>query len=146
MPPALLERLAEAGEEKEFAQGAFIARQHDEARFLYFLVHGTVEFLIHFEGVDDLLVGAADGFGEPIGWSIARDPPRYTTSVRCTRPCRLFRLPRELLMGLLEDDPEFGIAFLRRLGAALAHRLVQARDMLVAAPQDGPDISGDIEG
>ena len=134
LPPALLDRLAAVADERDFEPNAVIIRQHDEAQSLFFLMDGTVEFLIHFEGVDDLLVATASSRGEPIGWSIAREPFRYTTSVKCTTACRLLRLPRQPLFELLEETPEFGVVFLRRLSKTLADRVDQARDLLTAAP------------
>lgn len=138
LPPWALDRLAEGANEAYLNQNALIVRQHDEARALFVLLSGSVQFLIRFEGVDDFLVGVTDEPGSLIGWSAFREPFRYTASVRCEESCRLLEIPRSVFEALFEDDPRLGYAVLKQVARAVANRLEQARDRLVAGPVEGP--------
>ena len=134
-------RLAEVS----LAPGDYIVRQHDEARYLFVLLSGSVRFLLRFEGVDDLLVATSTDSEEFIGWSTFRVPYRYTATVQCEGPCRLVRLPREDLVAIVREDPSFGYVLLKTIAARLATRLEQTRDLLVAPPWLRLRVSGGFE-
>ena len=114
--------------------GEFIVHQHDQAQHAFFLGSGVVQIFIHFRGVDDLLVGTLREPGALIGWSVFRKPYRYTASVRCEEPCRVQRIPREVLDELINREPRLGYLLLKRVAAALADRLEQTRGLLVRTP------------
>jgi CRP-like cAMP-binding protein len=96
-----------------------------------------VQFYIHFQGVDDLLVGTMRESGALLGWSVFRQPYRYTVTTRCEEDCQVMRLPRETIMELVQTHPRLGYLLLKRVAATLANRLEQTRDILVrpAAPR-----------
>ena len=75
--------------------GRTFISQHAAAEHVFFLISGSVQFYIHFHGVDDLLVGTMRQPGALLGWSVVRKPHRYTATVRCEEECRVLRLPRE---------------------------------------------------
>ena len=135
LPPGALEHLAASADPIDLDIGDFVVHQHDEALALFILVSGAVEFLIRAEGIDDFLVGSTGVPGALIGWSIAREPHRYTASVRCVEPCRLIRIRRSAVEAILRDDPRSGYKILQRVAQALAERLEAARDLLVADRQ-----------
>ena len=93
IPDPILSQLSEVAEERTFHKGEFILRQHDEATTLYLLLSGTVQFLLRFEGIDDLIVGTTSKKYTIIGWSAFRIPYRHTASVRCEDECHLLSLP-----------------------------------------------------
>ena len=101
---------------------------------MFFLGAGVVQILIHFRGVDDLLVGTVRKPGALIGWSVFRKPYRYTASIRCEEPCRVVRIPCEALDDLVRREPRLGYLLLRRAAAAVADRLEQARALLTRTP------------
>lgn len=132
LPPWALRQFAEAAGEKQLATNEFVVHQHDEAHTVFFLLAGSVQFFIRFEGVDDLLVGTMNEVGGVVGWSSFRIPYRYTASVRCEQPCRVLKVPREAFSDVFEKDPRLGYTLLRRIAGTLANRLEQTRDILVA--------------
>lgn len=138
LPPIALEALSGDIEELAFQTGDFILHQHDEARAIYVLLSGSVEFLMTIEGLEDLFVGTTSERGALIGWSIVREPHRYIASVRCTESCRVLRLPRGALARVLKDDPRVGCQVLRAIAAALVDRLEDARGLLGRLPKTGP--------
>lgn len=133
--------LADTAQEVLLQSNDFIVRQHDQAQDIYLLESGAVQFLIHFEGVDDLLVGKADAPGTLLGWSAFRNPFRYTASVRCEGPCRLMKWQRQVLDELFEADLPFAYLFLERVAVTLANRIEQTRELLfdprVVRPRKG---------
>ncbi len=135
LPSSTLEQLAAGSDLIEFEAGDFVVHQHDEALALFILDSGAVEFLIRAEGVDDFLVGSTGVSGALIGWSIAREPHRYTASVRCVEPSRAIRIRRSAVEAILRDDPRSGYKILQHVAQALAERLEAARDLLVPDPQ-----------
>lgn len=124
-----------------FEAGATIVSQHDVAENLFFLISGSVQIYIRFQGIDDLLVGSAQKPGSLIGWSVFRQPYRYTAAVRCEEDCEVLRLPRDVVMNLVETQPRLGYILLKRVAAALANRLEQTRDILVRLPTCGETVS-----
>jgi CRP-like cAMP-binding protein len=131
VPRDVLSRLVEHTRRQSFERNEVILHQHDDAHDIYFLLSGSVQFLISFQGADNMLVGTTRDFGAPIGWSVAREPHRYTATVRCEEPCEVIHLPRSSLEQIIEQYPEAGYDILCRLAAAVATRLEQARDLLV---------------
>ena len=138
LPPVALEAISRDIEEVAFETGDFILHQHDEASAIYVLLSGSVEFLITIESLDDLFVGTTSEPGAFIGWSVVREPHRYTASVRCTEPCRVLRLPRGTVAAILKDDPAAGRHILAAVAAALVDRLEVARALLGRQPKSGP--------
>src|SRR3712207_9337925 len=80
LPGWALERLAGSTTKRQFEQGAMVVRQNDEARAVYFLLSGTVQVLVYFEGAGDLLMGVQRDQGSLVaGWSAFRPPYRHTS-------------------------------------------------------------------
>lgn len=134
VPRQILEELAEHVTKQTFEQHDIIVRQHDDAQSVFFLLEGKVQFLIEFQGVDDMLVGTTSAYGAPVGWSVAREPHRYTATVRCEERCELLCVPRPSLNRIINQYPEVGFEILRYLSMAIATRLEQARDFLIQPP------------
>ncbi len=138
LPEGVSESLCADAEALELDTGDCVLHQHDEARFFYILLSGTVEFLIKVEGVDDLLVGMNSERGSLLGWSIVREPHRYTATVKCAEPCRVLRLPRRALVRILENDPRAGYRILQAVAAAVADRLEDALGLLRGVSESNP--------
>src|SRR5437870_2702291 len=68
------------------------------------------------------------------GASLHEKVARYTASVRCEEPCRVVRIPREVIDELIHREPRLGYLLLRRVAAALADRLEQTRGLLMRTP------------
>lgn len=131
LPEAVLERLAGLAEVQAHRAGELIIHQHDRAIAVYFLLSGSVQFLIHVEGVADLMVAVDRSPGTLIGWSAFRAPFRYTTSVRCEQDCRLLRIPHDAFEDIFTEDPGCAVEILQRVAATMAERLQQTRRRLL---------------
>jgi CRP-like cAMP-binding protein len=137
LPAEALRQVAANSTMLMLVRGQILMSQHDAAEHLFFLISGVVQFYIHFQGVDDLLVGTMREPGALLGWSVFRQPYRYTVTTRCEEDCQVMRLPRETIMELVQTQPRLGYLLLKRVAATLANRLEQTRDILVrpAAPR-----------
>jgi CRP-like cAMP-binding protein len=131
LPAEALRRVAAHSTMVALQGGRILMSQHDAAEHLFFLISGVVQFYIHFQGVDDLLVGTMREPGALLGWSVFRKPYRYTVTARCEDNCQVMRLPREIIMELVQTQPRLGYLLLKRVAATLANRLEQTRDILV---------------
>jgi CRP-like cAMP-binding protein len=137
LPAEAIRRVAADSAVLTLERGRILMSQHDAAEHLFFLISGVVQFYVHFQGVDDLLVGTMRESGALLGWSVFRQPYRYTVTTRCEENCQVMRLPRETIMELVQTQPCLGYVLLKRVAAALANRLEQTRDILVRPPASG---------
>lgn len=137
LPAEALRQVAADATVLTLERGRILMSQHDAAVHLFFLISGVVQFYIHFQGVDDLLVGTMRERGALLGWSVFRGPYRYTVTTRCEEDCQVMRLPRETIMELVRTQPRLGYLLLKRVAATLANRLEQTRDILVRPATSG---------
>ncbi len=87
------------------------------------LLEGSVEILLQFEVVGDLIVGVQREPGSVVGWSAFREPHLYTSSGRCEQECRLLAVARLAFEEIFERDPLVGASILRRVAATIDARL-----------------------
>jgi CRP-like cAMP-binding protein len=110
--------------------GELLIEQNDEAREVFFLVEGSVQLLLRYEGVGDLSMGSFQEPGSIFGWSALRPPYRYTDSVRCEQPTRLLCLSRASLEAVMAEDPWVGFVLLQRVTGEVARQLEITRGLL----------------
>jgi CRP-like cAMP-binding protein len=135
MPRWALERLARSATKGRLEQGAFVVRQNDEARAVYFLLSGELQVLVYFEGVGDLLMGVQRDPGSLVaGWSAFKPPYRYTSSTRCEEASEMVRFPRDAFEEIFGEDPYLGYGILKKVAAAVDHRLEEAVTFLSETP------------
>lgn len=128
-------RLAASAARRRFEQGAMVVRQNDEARAVYFLLCGTAQDLVFFEGVGNLLMGVQRDPGSLVaGWSAFKPPYRYTSSTRCEEDTELIRVPRDAFEEVFEQDPYLGYQILKKVAAAVDQRLEGAVTFLHETP------------
>jgi CRP-like cAMP-binding protein/1-acyl-sn-glycerol-3-phosphate acyltransferase len=137
LPDAALAQLASVAQLQSRVGGDLIIHQHDRAIAVWFLLSGRVQFLMHVEGVSNLLVATSRTPGSLLGWSAFRAPFRYTTSVRCEGACELLRIPHGAFEDIFARDPHCGMEILQRVAATMARRLEQARKCLLELPGSG---------
>lgn len=131
LPAWALEVLVGSSREVGLDAGEFVLHQHDEAQAVSILLSGTVQFLLRFEGVDDLLVGSTTQPGALIGWSVFRPPYRNTATVRCEQPCRFLQVPRSAFDEVFAADPRLHYEILGRVAGVAAERLKDTRHVLL---------------
>ena len=136
----VISALADAAEVVRLGAGELIIEQNADARDVYFLLEGSVEVLLRFEGVGDLFMGTHEQVGTLIGWSAFRPPHRYTDSVRCHRPSHLLHVPSASFEALMLADSAVGYQLLRRVNAQVAEQLETTRQLIDAAPDQTQEL------
>ncbi len=135
IPLVVIHRLAEVGKKITIEPNTSIVHQHDEARFVFFLLSGAVQLHLQTGELDDVLVGVMKTPGALIGWSAFRFPYRYTTTVTTEEESLLVQLPRQAFDEIFRTYPLVGYEILKRINTTVANRLEQVRDHLLTASQ-----------
>ena len=132
--------LAESSEEVHVAAGELIIEQGEAASDVYFLLEGSVEALLRFDGVGDLFMGTHEAVGTMLGWSAFRPPYRYSDSVRSHRPSRLLRVPRSSFDLLFARDLAVAHDVLRRVNVQVVKQLEITRDLFDSPQAQGQEL------
>ncbi len=105
-----------------FEKGDVVFREGDPADYFYTLVEGKVRLSVSDPPRE---VYTIDQAGEAFGWSSLVDRNYYSAAAECTEPTRCSKLERKKLEALLQNHPESGLVFYKKLAGILGHRLVQ---------------------
>jgi CRP-like cAMP-binding protein len=136
----VISALARQAEEVRLGSAELIIVQNEDARDVYFLLDGSIEVLLRYEGVGELFMGTHEQVGTLIGWSAFQLPHRYSDSVRCHRPSRLLRVPSAAFEEVMSGDPAVGYQLLRRVNAQVAQQLETTRQLIDAAPDQTQEL------
>jgi CRP-like cAMP-binding protein len=136
----VLTALAESAEEVHVGAGELIIEQGEAASDVYFLLEGSVEALLRFEGVGDLFMGTHEAVGTLLGWSAFRPPYRYSDSVRSHRPSRLLRMSRSGFDNLFARDLTLAHELLRRVNVEVVQQLEITRDLFDSPQAQGQEL------
>ncbi len=127
--PDTMNEIAKITVEESYDKGALVFKAGDPANNLYVIVDGTVRLSIGSAAEIDY---TANRPGEAFGLTGVGDPPAYVTTAECTAPCKLVKIEREQLNGILSKDPESGMAFFKQLAGAVIQRLVANYSMFLS--------------
>ena len=130
MPAGLQEKIRQLGVEESFREGDLVFEVGERAQFFYILEEGTVRLTVGGKG---RVAYTVDEEGDHLGWSSLVEREAYIAAARCLTPTRLFKIQRETLDRILEEDPASGLIFYKRVAAILGKRLVGAYQMLLSA-------------
>ncbi len=117
------ESFMDIAEKVSFETGDFLFRQGDKAENFYFLIKGRVSLSI---GEMGQLVYIINNPGETFGWSSIAGRGVYAASAECLEQTSLYKINRERLNNLLDNDPKNGLIFCKKILENLGDRLVQS--------------------
>jgi hypothetical protein len=120
LPEPVVAALAAQGDERELAAGELVIEQNDEALAVWFLVEGSVQLLLRYDGVGDL------------SWGRSRSPARSSAGPPCARPtatptrsgasspvaCCACPVPAS--RPVMAEDPQVGFLLLQRVTGEVA--------------------------
>ncbi|HHP7241885.1 MAG TPA: cyclic nucleotide-binding domain-containing protein [Cyclobacteriaceae bacterium] len=140
-----LEKFAKIAVTKQFDQNQEVVLQHSEARNVFFLIDGAVQFLMWLQEIEkNLLVGVTRSYGSLIGWSAFRAPYRYTTTVRTERSSTFYIISKSKFDEIVNQKPSIGYPLLQKVAIAAMERLSQSRLRLVGSKSNAEhDLGGD---
>jgi CRP-like cAMP-binding protein len=108
-----------------YLKGDLVFSEGDKADYFYTLVEGRVRLTINDNVQEENEVYIVSHAGEAFGWSSLVDRNYYSASAQCLEPTVLLKVDRRSLDELLQENPENGYIFYRKLAGMLGNRLVQ---------------------
>jgi CRP-like cAMP-binding protein len=124
-----LKMLARMAQLKENEEGSVLFREGEASPFIYLVLKGQVNLEIEEPGGGAVGVYAA-GPGDLVGWSPLLGRRAMTATARATTRSRLAALDVAKVLELCEQNPLFGVAFLRQIALVLSDRLSSTRRCL----------------
>jgi CRP-like cAMP-binding protein len=142
-----LQKLAAIAGPKECHAGVTLFREGDDSTVIFVLLSGEVSLEVSMRDRGPTAVYAA-GPGELLGWSPVLGRHAMTATAKVTTPSRLAALEVARLNALIQQDPRFGVAFLRQLALIVSGRLSATRHCLASVRDhfDSPRFSALREG
>jgi len=108
-------------EQLSFQAGTIIFQQGESAKFLYLVIHGTVD--ISFKPYDGIPITVSHaGKGDLFGWSAVVGSEKYTSSAIAIEPVQVFRVRGSELRQFCVEHPEAGKEILERLADGASSR------------------------
>jgi len=124
LTPAQLERVAALGRARSFPQDTRIYTVGDAVDDFYVLAEGMVRFTLGL-GKRDTAAGDIIRRGDVFGWApLVEGHPRRIATAYCLTACEVIAIDGEALVRLMEGDPAFGYALLKKLAVLLTSELV----------------------
>lgn len=111
-------------------EGKLLFRAGSPANHFYILIKGHVKLTL---GENGQVVYVVNKAGEAFGWSSLIGREVYSAAAECSSPTNLLKFERQELQKVLENDPENGLIFFKRLAMILGNRLLQSYDMISSA-------------
>lgn len=126
LSPEHCEALAACAEERQYAPGDYLLRQHAPADTFHLVLDGQVEIKLALPG-QGIVTLETVGPGEAVGWSWFQPPYRCQFDARAVTPTRTLAFAAAPLRELMERDPAVGYAVLKTLVATLSERVQSCR-------------------
>ena len=121
MNKIFVKNVMESAEKESHVKGHFLFHEGDPANYFYILIKGRIKLTI---GEVGQMVHTVDHAGEAFGWSSLIDRDVYSASAECTKDAMLQKFDRRTLQKILEEDPQNGMIFYKRLVGTIGYRLL----------------------
>jgi CRP-like cAMP-binding protein len=131
--PPLLRAIAGLCERETHAPGAEIFEAGGPADHLYILAGGNVALILRTEAREEVILATLHTPGDVLAWSALVDPRILTAGGLCLAETRLLRLDAGRMEALLDQQPDEGLAFMRRLASLIARRLKDTQRRLIGS-------------
>jgi CRP-like cAMP-binding protein len=126
-----LRKLAAIARPRDCPVDAILFREGDDSNFIFVLLSGDVTLEVNMRDRGPTVIYAACP-GELLGWSPVLGRHAMTATARVATPCRLAVIEVGRVNELIQQDPQFGVAFLRQLALIVSDRLSATRQCLAA--------------
>jgi CRP-like cAMP-binding protein len=133
-----LELLKPLFEELSFRAGTIVFQQGESAKYLYLVLHGTVD--ISFKPYDGIPITVSHvGKGDLFGWSAVVGSEKYTSSAIAIEPLKVFRVRGSDFRKFCVEHPEAGKKILERLADGASFRWKDAHKQVKSIFLQGPE-------
>lgn len=126
LSPAQCEGLTACAQERHYAPGDYLLRQHALADTFYLVLEGQVEVKLALPG-QGIVTLETVGPGEAVGWSWFQPPYRCQFDARAVTAVRVLAFDAERLRALMDHDSAVGYAVLKTLVGTLSERVQSCR-------------------
>ena len=113
--------------------GAFLFREGDPATYFYTLIQGRVRLSLEKANTGVYVVDEA---GEMFGWSSLVGREIYSATGECLDRTTLLKINRNELLKLLENNPENGFRFYKKMAEMLGNRIIQTYGIIQGKQDD----------
>lgn len=137
----LLDGLSKIGVRRDVPARTTLIRQGELARRLVVVESGMTATLLHFAGIDDVLVETAAAPARIYGAAVFRPPHRHIATVRAEEPCSTIEFPAQPLRDLLATRSDWHARILVLLTAAQIARLRAAQRVAATTAGDATTTS-----
>ena len=122
----MLKQIAKLAHEKEIEEGALLFFEGEVAKMLYLVLEGGITLTMN---VGDVGVYREESLtplrnGEVLGWSAIVEPHFYSMGAKAVEKTHLIAFEGEALRQLLDNHPDFGYHFMKKLSIVVGQRLV----------------------
>jgi CRP-like cAMP-binding protein len=128
--PDQIDRVLGCGSEAQFASGAFIFHEGEDADQFFIIEQGMVALEVFIPGRGAQTISTLHA-GEVLGWSWLFPPYRWHFDAQTLEPTRLLAFNAPCLRGVCETDYEIGYPLVRRFAEIITQRLQATRLQLV---------------
>ncbi len=118
---------------------------HEDGEVLFYEGAPPTDFYILIQGQVKLITGDVGEsvytirqVGETFGWSSLIERGEYSATAICNGETTLLRMNSETISRILNEDPENGLIFFKRLAGALGNRLLRCYQLLASRPSREP--------
>jgi CRP-like cAMP-binding protein len=125
-------QLAALASLRECPAGTLLFKEDEDWPFIYCILRGCVSLQVREPYGEPIEIDQV-GPGELLGWSPVFGRHAMTASAHAVTPCRLLAFDAKQVVDLCERDPQFALAFLRRVGLHVSARLRKTRRALALA-------------
>lgn len=125
-----IEKLANCAAEVQFYAGQVIFKDGDPANRFYIVLSGKISLEVEVPGKANLEVQQLTD-GELMGWSWLFEPKTWHFNARAIEFARAIVFDADKLLEIFDEDPTFGLDFVRRMSKVLAERLTASRLQMI---------------
>ncbi len=112
---------------ESFDAGTILFSEGNPARYFYVLLKGRIK-LSH--GGREHLVHIVSKPGEAFGWSSLVGRETYSATAETLAPSKIIKVKREDLERIIEQDPQSGVVFYRRVAGLIGQRLISSYESM----------------
>ncbi len=112
---------------RSYSEGETIFLQGEEAKHLFFLIKGAVDLIVKSQEKLDFMTSKIEKEGAVFGTASLMEPYRYNVSAICLKPSEVLVLNANLIRRKMNEDPEMGLAIMKKLASIYFNRLNELR-------------------
>ncbi len=112
---------------RSYPEGETIFLQGEEANHLYLLIKGSVDLTVKSQEKLDLMTSKIEKEGAVFGTASLMEPFHYNVSALCLKSSEVLILDAPLIRKEMKEDPEMGLAIMKKLAFIYFNRLNDLR-------------------